>query len=67
MEVSLSSAGNAPACALDTVNRPTWSQADTVRLYERLHGWTDPGERAAVELAGAASWISAWVRAAPLR
>src|SRR5437870_5049989 len=34
---------------LDSVNRPTWSQPDTVRLYERLQGWTDPGEHAAFE------------------
>lgn len=34
---------------LDSINRPTWSQPDTVRLYERLQGWTDPGERAAFE------------------
>jgi SAM-dependent methyltransferase len=34
---------------LDAVNRPTWSRRDTVRLYERLHGFTDPGEQAAID------------------
>lgn len=34
---------------LDSINRPTWSQPATVRQYERLQGWTDPGERAALE------------------
>ena len=33
---------------LDAINRHTWAQPTTVRLYERLQGWTDPGERAAV-------------------
>lgn len=34
---------------LDAVNRPTWARRDTVRQYERLHGYTDPGERAAID------------------
>jgi SAM-dependent methyltransferase len=34
---------------LDAVNRPTWARPDTVRLYERLHGYTDPGEQAAID------------------
>lgn len=33
---------------LDAVNRPTWARRDTVRIYERLQGFTDPGEQAAV-------------------
>jgi len=34
--------------SLDSINRRAWAQASTVRQYERLHGWTDPGERAAI-------------------
>lgn len=33
---------------LDAINRPTWARADTVRVYERLQGFTDPGEQAAI-------------------
>ena len=33
---------------LDAINRRAWSQPSTVRQYERLQGWTDPGERAAI-------------------
>ncbi|MDP3758997.1 MAG: methyltransferase domain-containing protein [Ramlibacter sp.] len=33
----------------DRVNRSTWKLPSTVRVYQRLEGWTDPGERAAVE------------------
>ncbi|HUR87743.1 MAG TPA: class I SAM-dependent methyltransferase [Ramlibacter sp.] len=33
---------------LDSINRRAWAQPSTVRLYERLQGWTDPGECAAV-------------------
>jgi SAM-dependent methyltransferase len=32
----------------DAVNRDTWRLPGTVHEYERLQGWTDPGERAAV-------------------
>jgi len=39
---------------LDTVNRNAWKLPSTVRVYQRLEGWTDPGERAAVEHVGAA-------------
>lgn len=35
---------------LDAINRPTWARRDTVRLYEHLHGYTDPGEKAAIDL-----------------
>jgi len=38
---------------LDSVNRPTWARRDTVRIYERLHGVTDPGERAAIDYVAA--------------
>jgi SAM-dependent methyltransferase len=34
---------------LDAINRPTWARRDTVRMYERLEGYTDPGEQAAIE------------------
>jgi ubiquinone/menaquinone biosynthesis C-methylase UbiE len=34
---------------LDTINRGTWSLPGTVRVYEGLEGWTDPGEQAALE------------------
>lgn len=34
---------------MDDINRHTWAQRDTVRIYEKLQGWTDPGERAAIE------------------
>jgi SAM-dependent methyltransferase len=34
---------------LDAINRPTWARRDTVRVYERLQGFTDPGEQAALE------------------
>jgi ubiquinone/menaquinone biosynthesis C-methylase UbiE len=35
--------------SLDTINRSTWRLPRTVRVYEHLEGWTDPGERAAFE------------------
>ena len=34
---------------VDAINRRAWSHRSTVREYERLQGWTDPGERAAIE------------------
>lgn len=34
---------------LDAINRRTWQAPATVRAYERLAGWTDPGEQAAVD------------------
>jgi len=37
------------ALDIDAINRHTWKLPGTVRAYERLEGWTDPGERAAVE------------------
>ena len=33
---------------LDAINRGTWKLPATVRQFERLEGWTDPGEQAAV-------------------
>jgi SAM-dependent methyltransferase len=33
----------------DLINRATWQRPDTVDSYRRLHGWTDPGEQAAVQ------------------
>lgn len=33
----------------DQINRSTWQLPATVRAYERLSGWTDPGEQAAVD------------------
>lgn len=44
----------------DAVNRSTWRLPETVRAYERLEGWTDPGERAAVE------YVAAEVRGRPI-
>lgn len=38
---------------LDAVNQKTWRLPGTVRLYAHLHGWTDPGERAALEAVSA--------------
>lgn len=38
-----------PATDLDAVNRNTWKLPGTVHVYEHLRGWTDPGERAALE------------------
>jgi SAM-dependent methyltransferase len=34
---------------LDAINRPTWARRDTVRMYERLQGFTDPGEQTALD------------------
>lgn len=34
---------------LDAINRPTWARRDIVREYERLQGFTDAGERAALD------------------
>jgi SAM-dependent methyltransferase len=42
-----------PPKDLDSINRRAWAQRGTVRQYERLHGWTDPGERAVIEFASA--------------
>lgn len=33
---------------LDSINRGTWRRPATVATYRRLHGWTDPGEGAAM-------------------
>lgn len=51
---------SADALQQDAVNRGTWKLPDTVRQYERLEGWTDPGERAAVEQ------VTAEVRGRPI-
>lgn len=37
------------ALNIDVINRETWKLPSTVRDYERLEGWTDPGEQAAVD------------------
>lgn len=34
---------------LDAVNRPAWARRGTVRSYERLQGFTDAGEQAALD------------------
>jgi SAM-dependent methyltransferase len=34
---------------MDAVNRQAWQQPDTVRIYRRLQGYTDPGEQAAID------------------
>jgi SAM-dependent methyltransferase len=44
----------------DAVNRDTWKRPGTVRQYERLEGWTDPGEHAAVD------YVAAEVRGQPI-
>jgi len=46
------------AQVMDAVNRRAWSDPSTVRTYQHLEGWTDRGERAAVECARAvcAGW-----------
>lgn len=50
-----------PAAAdLDAINRGTWRLPSTVRLYEKLEGWTDPGEQTAVE------HVAARVRSQPI-
>ncbi|RYY66719.1 MAG: class I SAM-dependent methyltransferase [Comamonadaceae bacterium] len=51
---------SAGALDQDAVNRGTWKLPATVRQYERLEGWTDPGERAAVE------HVTAQVRGRPI-
>jgi SAM-dependent methyltransferase len=37
------------ASLMDTINRKTWSDPATVDWFRTLEGWTDPGERAALE------------------
>lgn len=44
----------------DSVNRSTWQRPDTVATYQRLQGWTDPGEQAAIE------HVAAEVRGQPI-
>ena len=34
---------------MDEINRATWRTKATVQTFARLEGWTDPGERAAIE------------------
>ena len=34
---------------IDNVNRAAWRRGDTVRWFTKLEGWTDPGEKAALE------------------
>jgi len=45
---------------LDLINRATWQRPDTVAVYRRMHGWSDPGEQAAIE------WVADRARAAPV-
>jgi SAM-dependent methyltransferase len=45
---------------VDKVNRGTWQRQSTVRQYRQLTGWTDPGERAAVE------WVTPLVAGQPI-
>ena len=44
---------HADALDIDTINRETWKLPATIRVYERMKGWTDPGEQAAVEYVAA--------------
>jgi len=52
---SLPAAGPLPASGpaapldLDQINRQAWRSRGTVRIYERLAGWSDPGERVAMD------------------
>jgi len=34
---------------MDGINRRAWSDSSTVRSFQRRQGWTDPGERAALD------------------
>jgi SAM-dependent methyltransferase len=45
---------------IDAINRRTWQQPATVRAYQRLQGWTDPGEKAAFD------HVAAEVRSRPI-
>ncbi|MES2786184.1 MAG: class I SAM-dependent methyltransferase [Pseudomonadota bacterium] len=38
-----------PLADLDAINRRAWRDPATVRMYQHLEGWTDPGEQVAVE------------------
>lgn len=38
---------------MDQINRQTWSDPATVRFYRNNEGWTDPGERAALDCVAA--------------
>ena len=51
---------SAGALDQDAVNRGTWKRPDTVRIYQRLEGWTDPGEQAAV------AYVAAQARGQPV-
>jgi SAM-dependent methyltransferase len=46
-EVAKAAAG-VPRFDPDRVNRRTWQRRGTVATYRNLHGWTDPGEQAAI-------------------
>ena len=37
------------ATDIDAINRRAWQLPATVRAYQRLQGWTDPGEKAALD------------------
>jgi SAM-dependent methyltransferase len=45
---------------LDAINRPTWARRDTVRMYERLHGYSDAGEKTAID------YVASRVRGRPI-
>jgi len=45
---------------MDEINRRTWGEPATVDWFSNLEGWTDPGEKAAVER------VAAGVRGAPI-
>jgi SAM-dependent methyltransferase len=37
------------AARMDAINRRAWSTSETIDWFSTLEGWTDPGERAAIE------------------
>lgn len=36
---------------MDRINREAWREPATIAMFQRLEGWTDPGERAAIAFA----------------
>jgi ubiquinone/menaquinone biosynthesis C-methylase UbiE len=45
---------------LDAINRNTWALPQTVRVYEHMQGWLEPGEQAAV------AYVTAEARGRPI-
>jgi SAM-dependent methyltransferase len=43
---------------LDVINKRAWKSPSTVRIYDRLTGWTDPGESAALDSVAAEMHMS---------